>query len=72
MTNELNNSTMIFLYLAISAMTIAFDTLYGMCDKDDDKKLGINSTPLWWGSNTLVIVAIFQSLSIFLLLMVGW
>ena len=72
MTNELNNSTMIFLYLAISAMTIAFDTLYGMCDKDDDKKLGINSTPLWWGSNTLVIVAIFQSLSICLLLMVGW
>ena len=72
MTNELNNSTMIFLYLAFAAMTIAFDTLYGMCDKDDDKNLGINSTPLWWGSNTLVIIMIFQLLSICLLLMVGW
>ena len=30
MTNELNNSTMILLYLAIAAMTIAFDTLYGL------------------------------------------
>ena len=72
MTNELNNSTMILLYLAIAAMTIAFDTLYGLSDKDDDKKLGINSTPLWWGSNTLKIVAIFQFLAICLLLMVGW
>ena len=42
MTNELNNSTMIFLYFAIAAMTISFDTLYGMCDKDDDKKLGVS------------------------------
>ena len=72
MTDELNNSTMIFLYFAIAAMTIAFDTLYGLCDIDDDKKLGINSTPIWWGSNTLKIVACFQSMAIFLLLIVGW
>ena len=48
MTNELNNPTMIFLYLAIAAKTIAFDSFYGLCDMEDDKKLGINSTPLWW------------------------
>ena len=63
---------MIFLYFALAAMTIAFDTLYGLCDIDDDKKLGINSTPIWWGSNTLKIVACFQSIAIFLLLIVGW
>ena len=71
MTNELNNPTMIFLYLAIAAKTIAFDSFYGLCDIDDDKKLGINSTPLWWGSKTLLIIAILQFTVIGLLLIVG-
>ena len=71
MTNELNNPTMIFLYFAIAAKTIAFDSFYGLCDIDDDKKLGINSTPLWWGSKTLLIIAILQFTVIGLLLIVG-
>ena len=71
MTNELNNPTMIFLYLAIAAKTIAFDSFYGLCDKEDDEKLGINSTPLWWGSKTLLIIAILQFVVINLLLIVG-
>ena len=71
MTNELNNPTMIFLYLAVAAKTIAFDSFYGLCDIEDDKKLGINSTPLWWGSNTLLIIAILQFSVIGLLIIVG-
>jgi len=71
MTNELNNPTMIFLYFAIAAKTIAFDSFYGLCDIDDDKKLGINSTPLWWGSKTLLIIAIIQLTVISLLFIVG-
>ena len=71
MTNELNNPTMIFLYFAIASKTIAFDSFYGLCDIEDDKKLGINSTPLWWGSNTLLIIAILQFTVISLLLIVG-
>ena len=71
MTNELNNPTMIFLYFAIAAKTIAFDSFYGLCDIDDDKKLGINSTPLWWGSKTLLIIAILQFIVITLLIIVG-
>jgi 4-hydroxybenzoate polyprenyltransferase len=71
MTNELNNPTMIFLYLAIAAKTIAFDSFYGLCDIEDDKKLGINSTPLWWGSKTLLIIAILQFTVISLFLMMG-
>ena len=70
-TNELNNPTMIFLYFAIAAKTIAFDSFYGLCDIEDDKKLGINSTPLWWGSKTLSIIAILQFAVISLLLIVG-
>ena len=71
MTNELNNPTMIFLYFAIAAKTIAFDSFYGLCDIEDDKKLGIHSTPLWWGSKTLLIIAILQVIAITLLLIVG-
>ena len=72
MTNELNNSTMLFLYFAIAAKTIAFDTYYGLCDLEDDKKLGINSTPLWWGTKTLLIIAILQIVVINLLFVVGF
>ena len=71
-TNELNNPTMIFLYFSLAAMTVAFDSYYGLSDIKDDQKLGINSTPLWWGSKTLLVISIFQCLAIFLLLIVGW
>lgn len=71
MTNELNNPTMIFLYFAIAAKTIAFDSFYGLCDEEDDKKLGIHSTPLWWGSKTLLVIAILQFAVISLFLIVG-
>ena len=71
MTNELGNPTMMYLYFAIAAKTIAFDSFYGLCDIEDDKKLGINSTPLWWGSKTLSIIAILQFAVISLLLIVG-
>jgi 4-hydroxybenzoate polyprenyltransferase len=71
MTNELNNPTMIFLYFAIAAKTIAFDSFYGLCDLEDDKKLGIHSTPLWWGSKTLLVIAILQFAVIGLFFIVG-
>jgi len=71
-TNELNNPTMIFLYFSLAAMTVAYDSYYGLSDIKDDQKLGINSTPLWWGSKTLLVISIFQCLAIFLLLIVGW
>ena len=71
MTNELNNPTMIFLYFAIAAKTIAFDSFYGLCDVEDDKKLCIHSTPLWWGSKTLLVIAILQFAVISLFLIVG-
>ena len=69
--NELANPSMFYLYFSIAAMTVAYDSFYGLCDKTDDQNLGINSTPLWWGEKTLVIIAFFQLLAIFLLAIVG-
>ena len=71
MTNELNNPTMIFLYFAIAAKTIAFDSFYGLCDIEDDKKLDIHSTPPGRGSKTLLVIAILQFTVISLFLIVG-
>ena len=71
-SNELNNPTMIPLYFSLAAMTVAFDSFYGLCDLEDDKKIGINSTPIWWGSKTLFVITIFQCLAIALLVIVGW
>ena len=71
-SNELNNPTMIPLYFSLAAMTVAFDSFYGLCDLEDDKKIGINSTPIWWGSKTLFLITIFQCLAIALLVIVGW
>ena len=71
-SNELNNPTMIPLYFSLAAMTVAFDSFYGLCDLEDDQKIGINSTPIWWGSKTLFLISIFQCLAIALLVIVGW
>ena len=71
-SNELNNPTMIPLYFSLAAMTVAFDSFYGLCDLEDDKKIGINSTPIWWGSKTLFLITIFQCLAVALLVIVGW
>ena len=71
-SNELNNPTMIPLYFSLAAMTVAFDSFYGLCDLEDDQKIGINSTPIWWGSKTLFLITIFQCLAIALLVIVGW
>ena len=72
LTEKLSNPTIFYLYFAIAAMTIAYDSFYGLCDEADDRHLGINSTPLWWGKYTLKIIALFQIISMYLLGMVGW
>jgi 4-hydroxybenzoate polyprenyltransferase len=72
LTEKLSNPTIFYLYFAIAAMTIAYDSFYGLCDEVDDRHLGINSTPLWWGEHTLKIIALFQIISMSLLGVVGW
>jgi 4-hydroxybenzoate polyprenyltransferase len=46
---------------------VAYDTIYAIVDKNDDKKIGLKSTALFFGKHTALAVAIMQAL--FLL---GW
>lgn len=45
---------------------ICYDTYYAMVDKDDDIKIGIHSTALFWGSWSRLIIAGLQLLIAFL------
>ena len=42
------------LYSGIIAWIISFDTYYGLEDKKDDEQIGINSTAILWGNNSII------------------
>ena len=70
MTNGLTVSSVI-LYLGVFAWVVAFDTYYGLSDIKDDKKLGINSTPLWWKEKTQKIIFALQVMFLLCLYAIG-
>jgi 4-hydroxybenzoate polyprenyltransferase len=47
--------SLLILYIAVIIWVISFDTVYAMEDLEDDKKIGIYSTPILWGDNTISI-----------------
>lgn len=49
--------------------TLGFDTVYAMSDREDDRKVGINSSALFFGEYAPVAIGIFFAGTIFLL---GW
>ena len=59
------------LYSANLAWTVAYDTQYAMCDRDDDLKAGIKSTAILFGELDLFMVALLQGLFMVGLLFIG-
>ena len=51
--------------------TLGFDTVYAMSDREDDKKIGINSSALFFGSYTADVVGIFFATTVVLLSYLG-
>jgi 4-hydroxybenzoate polyprenyltransferase len=70
LTESLNLSSVI-LYLGIFAWVVAFDTYYGLSDIEDDKKIGIHSTPLWWKAKTQNLIFLFQTIFLISLYVIG-
>ena len=52
--------SIIILYLGLVAWIISFDSFYALEDIDDDKKIGINSTPILWGDKTIFIANVLH------------
>lgn len=54
------------LYLANLCWTVAYDTMYGMVDKNDDVKIGIKSTAILFGRFDKFIIGLLQFVTLFL------
>ena len=59
------------LYSGIIAWIISFDTYYAMEDKNDDEQIGVNSTAILWGNNSIIYSKILHIFFYMCLLTVG-
>ncbi len=59
------------MFLAHWCWTVAYDTMYGMVDKEDDLKVGIRSTAIWFGRWDKRIIALLQMVCLGLLISLG-
>jgi len=59
------------LFIANVTWTVAYDTMYGMVDKEDDLKIGIKSTAILFGQYDKAIIALLQLTTLSLLIAVG-
>jgi 4-hydroxybenzoate polyprenyltransferase len=59
-------------YLATMLWTTAYDTMYGMVDREDDLKLGMKSTAILFADKDKLIIGMLQLLTIILLLIIGY
>ena len=56
-------------FLANLLWTVSYDTYYAMVDRDDDLKVGIKSTAIWFGEWDRVAIGLLQANA---LLLLGW
>jgi 4-hydroxybenzoate polyprenyltransferase len=59
------------LFLAGLMWTMAYDTMYAMVDREDDRKLGIRSSAILFGDADRFIVGILQLMTLFALWLAG-
>ncbi|MCP4487462.1 MAG: 4-hydroxybenzoate octaprenyltransferase [Gammaproteobacteria bacterium] len=59
------------LYVANIVWVTAYDTMYGMADREDDLKIGIKSTAILFGEFDRVVVGMLQALFILALVLIG-
>ena len=66
--------SIMILFLGAVLWIISFDTIYALADEDDDRIIGINSTPILWEDKTIIISKILHLLfyaSLFLIFYVN-
>ncbi len=64
-------SALWLLFLANLLWTVAYDTEYAMCDREDDLRIGVKSTAILFGDADRVIIGMLQGLTLICLLLVG-
>ncbi len=71
LTGQLNVDAWI-LWLGVLAWTMGFDTIYAMSDREDDRRVGVNSSALFFGKYVIPAIAIFLLITFSCLVWVGW
>ncbi len=59
------------LFVATVLWATAYDTMYGMVDREDDLKIGVKSTAILFGESDRLIIAIIQVLLLLALVFTG-
>ncbi|MBF0293857.1 MAG: 4-hydroxybenzoate octaprenyltransferase [Magnetococcales bacterium] len=60
------------LFLAAAAWTAGFDTIYAMMDIQDDRKIGVRSTAIFFGRHDIAATGLLYGMALALLALVGW
>lgn len=59
------------LFVASTLWTVVYDTFYAMVDRDDDTKLGIHSSALWFAQRDWLICLLLTVVFVGLMLVIG-
>lgn len=59
------------LWGAVLAWTMAFDTIYALADREDDRRIGIHSSAIFFGDYAPLAIAFFFALTVALLAWLG-
>ena len=59
------------LYVSAIIWTIAYDTLYAMTDREDDEKIGLKSTAVFFGKKDKLMIGLLQGIFFLLLIVIG-
>ena len=59
------------LYFAVISWVVAYDTFYAMVDREDDIKINVKSTAIFFGRHDRIITALLQLIFLALLVLIG-
>ncbi|MFB6348094.1 4-hydroxybenzoate octaprenyltransferase [Moraxella sp. ZJ142] len=60
------------LFAAYMCWTVAYDTEYAMCDRDDDLKIGVKSTAILFACYDVAIIMLLNALFVLLIQLAFW
>ena len=61
-------ATLWLLYIANLLWTVAYDTQYALCDREDDLKIGVKSTAILFGEADRLMIGLLQALAVLFLI----
>lgn len=70
-TNEWPPLVAWVVFIASLCWTVAYDTMYAMSDREDDLKIGVKSSAIFFGRHDKLIIGVLQVLTLVLLVWVG-